>query len=47
MSSNQKDTQNYGKLSSKEPEVTLWEFLCVDMIGPYKINRKGKEKNME
>ena len=34
--------KNYGKLPSKEPEVTPWEFLYVDMIGPYKIVRKRK-----
>ena len=44
MSSDQKGTQKLWEASSnpKEPEVTPWEFLCVDMIGPYKIVRKGK-----
>ena len=23
---------------------TLWNNLCVDLINPYKIDRKGKEK---
>ena len=39
--------KNYGKLPAKQPEVTPWEFLCVDMIGPYKIDRnitKGAKK---
>ena len=38
-----KSNKKYGHLPAKEPEITLWEFLCVDMIGPYKINRWGKE----
>ena len=37
-----KSQMKYGKLPIKEPEVTPWEFLCIDMIGPYKIARKGK-----
>ena len=36
----------YGHLPPKEPEITPWETLCVDMIGPYKITRPGKE-NLE
>ena len=35
--------KNYGKLPPKEPEVTPWEYLCVDMIGPYKVVRKAKK----
>ena len=35
--------KNYGKLPAKQPEVTPWEFLCVDMIGPYKIDRNTKK----
>jgi hypothetical protein len=27
----------------KEAEATPWDKLCVDLIGPYKINRKGKK----
>ena len=36
----------YGKLPAKQPEVTPWETLCMDLIGPYKIQSKedkGKE----
>ena len=35
--------KNYGKLPPKKPEVTPWEFLYVEMIGPYSIKRQGKE----
>ena len=33
----------YGHLPAKEAEATPWERLCVDLIGPYKIKREGKE----
>ena len=33
----------YGKLPPKEAEEHPWDTLCVDLIGPYKIVRKGKE----
>ena len=35
-------TIKYGKLPVKVPEIVLWETLCVDYVGEYKINRKGK-----
>ena len=35
-------TAKYGHLSVKENNSKLWETLCVDLIGPYKIPRKGK-----
>ena len=34
--------KKYGHLPEKEAEAIPWETLCVDMIGPYKIQRKGK-----
>ena len=34
--------QKYGKLPPKTAEVNPWDTLCVDLIGPYKIARKGK-----
>jgi len=36
--------QKYGKLPPKDDpdEMKPWEKLCVDLIGPYKIYRKGK-----
>jgi hypothetical protein len=32
----------YGHLPVKENNLKPWETLCVDLIGPYKIPRKGK-----
>ena len=34
--------KKYGKLPEKVAEVTPWQKLCVDMIGPYKIPRRGE-----
>ena len=34
--------QKYGKLSPKQAETNPWDTLCVDLIGPYTITRKGK-----
>ena len=31
-----------GKLTDKIAEETPWNKICVDLIGPYKIFRKGK-----
>jgi hypothetical protein len=28
---------------TKKAETTPWDKLCVDLVGPYKIQRKGKE----
>jgi hypothetical protein len=33
----------YGHLPEKDAECEPWERLCVDMIGPYNIKRKGKK----
>jgi hypothetical protein len=33
----------YGHLPEKEAECNPWEKLCVDMIGPYTIKRRGKK----
>ena len=30
------------KLTSKQVETNIWYTLCVDLIGPYMIPRKGK-----
>ena len=38
-----RSTKIYGKLPAKLAEETQWNKLCVDIIGPYKIYRKGKE----
>jgi transposase InsO family protein len=34
--------QKYGKLRAKLAEENPWDTLCVDLIGPYEIERKGK-----
>jgi transposase InsO family protein len=36
-------SKKYGKLPPKEAESEPWEKLCVDLIGPYKVKRQGKE----
>ena len=35
-------TIKYGHLPAKNAETVPWETLCVDLIGPYTIKRKGK-----
>ena len=34
--------KQYGLLPEKEAEANPWDKLCVDLIGPYTIQRKGK-----
>ena len=34
----------YGKLPAKEVEGIPWKKLCVNLIGPYCIRRKFKNK---
>ena len=36
--------QKYGKLPPKQAETNPWDTLCVDLIGPYTIPRKGKTR---
>ena len=36
----------YGKLPYKLAEEILWNKICVDLIGPYVIRRKGKKENL-
>ena len=40
----QKKIKRYGHLPPKEAEAEaeIWDKMCVDLIGPYKIRRKGK-----
>ncbi len=38
-----KGSKKYGHLPEKEAEVHPWEHLCVDLIGPYTLKRKGKK----
>src|SRR5687768_17805497 len=42
MSKKQKKTKKYGHLPPKEAEALIWDKMCIDLIGPYKIRRKGK-----
>ena len=35
-----KQHKKYGLLPEKEAEYKPWEWLCVDLIGPYKIRTK-------
>ena len=35
-----KQHKKYGLLPEKEAEYKLWEWLCVNLIGPYKIQTK-------
>jgi transposase InsO family protein len=39
-----KQHRKYGKLPIKEAEAEPWDVLCVDLIGPYYIKRKGKSQ---
>ena len=32
----------YGHLPPKEAEAVIWNRMCIDLIGPYKIHRKGQ-----
>jgi hypothetical protein len=40
---NKRQQKKNGLLPPKEAEATPWDKLCVDLIGPYKIRRKGKD----
>jgi len=39
---NKRKIKKYGLLPPKEAETLPWDKLCVDLIGPYKIRRKGQ-----
>ena len=36
--------KKYGKLPVKEAETVPWDALCIDLIGPYRIEKKNKKK---
>ena len=40
---NKRKQKKYGLLPPKEAEAEPWDKLCVDLIGPYNIHRKGQE----
>ena len=42
MATPKRKTSKYGLLPPKEVEATPWDILYVDLIGPYKMRRKGK-----
>ena len=39
-----KNKRKMGHLPPKKAECEPWEILCVDLIGPYTIQRKGKKE---
>jgi transposase InsO family protein len=39
---NKRKQKKYGHLPPKEAEALIWDMMCIDLIGPYKIRRKGK-----
>ena len=41
---NKRQYKKYGLLPPKTAEYIPWDRLCVDLIGPYKIRRKGKKE---
>src|SRR5210317_1055363 len=43
---NKRRFKKYGLLPEKVAEAQPWDKLCVDLIGPYKINRKGIKKQL-
>ena len=40
---NKRRQKKYGFLPPKEAEAIPWDKLCIDLIGPYTIRRKGKK----
>jgi hypothetical protein len=38
-----RSSKKYGHLPAKEAEADPWDKLCVDLIGPYTIKRRGKK----
>jgi hypothetical protein len=43
MSEKQEETKKVWILPPKLAEATPWDKLCVNLIGPYKIRRKGNK----
>ena len=42
MLSDKRKKIKYGHLPPKEAEAEPWDKMCIDLIGPCKIRRKGK-----
>ena len=43
---NKKQNFKCGKLTAKEAEAIPWDKLSVDIIGSYKIRRKGRDNTL-
>jgi hypothetical protein len=41
---NKRQQKKFGLLPPKEAKETPWDKLCVDLISPYKIRRKGEKE---
>jgi len=39
-----KTKKKYGHLPPKEAEATHWDTLCIDLIGPYTVKKRGKKE---
>ena len=37
-----RSSKKYGHLPEKDAEATPWDRMCIDLIGPYTIRRKGQ-----
>ena len=42
-----RSNKKYGKLPAKLAEEVPWNKLCVDIIGPCVVRRKGKKENLQ
>ena len=40
---NKQKVKKYEWLPPKEAGATPWDKMCIDLIGPYTIRRKGKQ----
>ena len=40
---NKRRTRKFGHLPEKEAEAQPWDKMCIDLIGPYTIRRKGQK----
>ena len=40
---NKRRNRKFGHLPEKEAEAQPWEKMCIDLIGPYTIRRKGQK----
>ena len=40
---NKRKSKKYGHLPEEEAEALPWDKICIDLIGPYTIQRKGQK----